>query len=250
LETKIYESILRLGGTIDMTGWWNELPVFLRYLILAWAILSLIVLGYVGFILFQKTLDRTIRNQPSSKGQAQEVDPGVLNKIELLSAYKCYEIFRPDAVIFDQPAKLKINLKANKTPLQKGKIRFEFICRFMGDGNRLGMSSGAGPFKEIEIPPLKPYESSQIRMTIDKINYIERLVNPAILNLIVFDSQDNRKGHKTLYFNIKTQEEARQEVRSKVIFWAVLITFFITVVTFSKTLVIPFLKSILSAIKK
>jgi hypothetical protein len=127
----------------------------------------------------------------------------------------------------------------------------------LSDGGRYGMGSGSGPFKEIEIPPLNPHESRQIKMMIAMINYVERLVNPAILNLVVFDSQGNRTGHKTLYFNLKSVEEAKGEVYGKMAFRAGLLTFFLTLLiflmtltTFSKDLLIPLLRNILSFIKK
>jgi hypothetical protein len=62
-----------------MTGWWTSLPVFLRYVILTWAILLLILFGYFGFVLFQKLLNKRIRCERTSKqAQVQEVDPSVL----------------------------------------------------------------------------------------------------------------------------------------------------------------------------
>jgi hypothetical protein len=179
------------------------------------------------------------------------VDPGVLRRIELRSSYKFYKIFRPRSVLFGQPAELKISLKANEFPLRKGRIKPEF--QYSWGNNRdlgCGTSSGAGPFKETEIPALNPHESREIKIQIDMIHYIARINNPASLTLDVYDSKGIRTGHRIVYFNLKSIEEAQEEVRGKVVFWAVLVTFFITLVTFSKNLVIPFLKSILSAIKK
>jgi hypothetical protein len=95
----------------------------------------------------------------------QDIDASVIKEVKLRSTYRCFRVFQAEEVIFDYPAILHINLEANKAPLGKGNIKLEFRYSSEGPGKEYMTAHGPGPFKEeIEILPLKPYESRQIEI--------------------------------------------------------------------------------------
>ena len=189
--------------------------------------------------------------QGFEQNKVQDVDVSVIKEVSLRSTYRCFRIFQAKDVVFDYPAILHIKLKANKTPRGKGNIKLEFRYSSEGPGNQYTTSCGAGPFKgEIEILPLKPHESRQIKIRTDSINHIPRIVNPASLTLTVLDSKGQHKGYKTLYVDLKSVENVKREVRSKVVFRAVILTFLITLVPFSKDYIYPLIRIILNTVSQ
>lgn len=179
--------------------------------------------------------------------EIQDINPGVIKEVKLLSTYRYFRVFRAKDVIFDYPAILHIGLKANKAPIGKGNIKLEFRYSSEGPGKSTTTSYGPGPFKEkIEILPLKPYESRQIEIRTHSINYIPRVVNPASLMLTVLDSKGRHKGYKTLHVNLKSIEEAKRGVRNKVVFGVVILTFLMMLVSFSKDCIFPLVQEIAS----
>jgi hypothetical protein len=181
------------------------------------------------------------------QNEIQETTPGVIKEVKLRSTYRYFRVFRTKELIFDYPAILHISLKANKAPIEKGSIKLEFRHSSEGSGKSIATAHGPGPFKEeIEILQLKPYESRQIETRTRSINYIPRVLNPATLTLTVLDSKGQYKGYKTLYIDLKSLEEAKREVRNKMVFWAVILTFVMTLAYFSKDCIFPLTQEIAS----
>ena len=73
-----------------------------------------------------------------------------------------------------------------------------------------------------------------------------RVMNPASLTLTVLDSKGRHKGYKTLHVNLKSIEEAKKEVRNKVVFGVVILTFLMMLLSFSKDFVFPLAQEIAS----
>ena len=207
------------------------MPTPIRYISLVGAVCLLIVICYFGFVQLQKILDRAKSQKACPSGQMMEVNPNILERVELKTTYKYLIFFPPDSILFEHPMELEIDLKAGNAPLRKGKIKFDYLQRIMGDANRVGYGTGAGQFEDIEIQPLNPNERRVIKKTIPGFAFMERLLNPVLLNLVVYDSQGNRTGHQTVRFDLKTKAEAREEVRGALIFWTVVMTCIIAFVT-------------------
>ena len=182
--------------------------------------------------------ERFRKQQNLTQNKVQEVTPSMIKEIKLLSTYKRFKFFLVEGIIFEYPSILKIRLEANEIPIRKGKIKPEIRYSTEGPGNQYTESHGTGPFKEeIEIPPLKPHESKQIEIRTDIIKYIPKLTNPVSLNLTVLDSEDQHRGYEVLYFYLRNVEEAKKEVRNKVVFVLVILTFLITLYSFCKEII-------------
>ena len=178
------------------------------------------------------------KQQNLTQDKVQEVTPSMIKEIKLQRTYKCFKFFSLEGIIFEYPSILKISLEANEIPIRKGKIKPKIRYSTEGPGGRYTEAHGTGPFKEeIEIPPLKPHESKNIEIRTDIIKYIPRLTNPASLQLMVLDSEDQHRGYEIVYFDLKNVEEVKKEVRNKVIFGTVILTFLMTLFFFCKEII-------------
>lgn len=174
------------------------------------------------------------------QNEIQEFTPDIIKETELRSAYRYFRVFRTKDVIFDYPAVLSIRLQADKAPIERGSIRPEFRHTSNGSGRSIDSAHGPGPFKEqIETPQLQPHESRKIEIRTRSIKYIPRILNPASLTLTVLNSKDQHRGYKTLYIDLKSLEEAKNEIRNKIVFWAVILTLLVTLASFLKDCVFP-----------
>lgn len=158
--------------------------------------------------------------------------PNIIKKIELWSTYRCFKIFKVEGVIFKYPSILRISLVANEAPLQKWKIKPEFSYSWKNPGGERGTATGSPPFtEEIEIPPLKPNECKQIKIRIDAMREILGLINPASLKLYIFNSEGECQGFKYAYPRLMNVEEVKEKIRNKVVFWVVILSFLLMIVS-------------------
>lgn len=176
----------------------------------------------------------------------QEITPDIIKEVKLRSTYRYFRVFRTKEMIFDYPAILDISLKANKAPVDQGSIKLNFRYK-----TSMVEAHGPGPFKEeIRILKLKPYESRRIEVKTRVINYIPRIQNPASLELEVLNSKGQQTGFKTLYIDLKSVEEAKKEIRNKIVFWAVILTLVLSLASFFKDCLFPLTRDLSTVVSE